>query len=71
LAFVETITIVSSVHDHYLQGYYLFHKKLLLCSVLNSFGVETIFDHTGEEMSLYPGAIFDGQQQFGSLGIVR
>ena len=26
-------------------------------SVLDSFGVETIFDHTGEEMSLYPGVV--------------
>jgi hypothetical protein len=44
---------------------------LLLRSVFNSFSVETIFDHTGEEMLRYPEVVFDGQQHFRSLGTVR
>jgi hypothetical protein len=40
-------------------------------SVLDSFGVETVFNHIDEEMPLYPGAVFDGQHHFWSLGTVR
>jgi hypothetical protein len=70
-------TITATSDDMYSIWIIMRHKKWFRIShkttrsIFNSFGVETIFDHTGEEMSLYPGVVFDGQQHFRSLGTVR
>jgi hypothetical protein len=42
-----------------------------LRSVLDAFDVKTVFDHAGEEISLYPRVVYCGQQHFRSLRTVR
>jgi hypothetical protein len=40
---------------------------MFLRSVIGPFDVKTVSDNAGEEISLYPGVVYCGQQHFRSL----
>ena len=71
-AFIETLNIANSVCDTICTKNCSF-RSYYCVQFSDSFGVKTIFDPPGKYLSLCPGVVhvYDGQQHFGLLGIVR